>query len=143
MEERKWSKRVLLRYILLQVPELAVLVAILLLVREWIAFPDVYSWAAIGVWTAKDVVLFRYVWQAYDWDHPKHSSPMIGRRGQAKERLAPSGYVQIGGELWQAQTTKSSSTIDEGSWVKVEGMRGLTLLVRPDNKEDSALHSTL
>jgi membrane protein implicated in regulation of membrane protease activity len=97
MKGRKWSKRVLLRYILLQVPGLAVLVGVILLVREWMVFPDLYAWVAVGVWMAKDVVLFRYVWQAYDWDHPKHSSPMFGKRGQVKEKLAPSGYVQIGG----------------------------------------------
>jgi membrane-bound ClpP family serine protease len=138
MKGRKWSKRVLLRYILLQVPGLAVLVGVILLVREWMVFQDFYAWVAVGVWMAKDVVLFRYVWQAYDWDHPKHSSPMFGKRGQVKEKLAPSGYVQIGGELWQAEATKSSSNIEEGSWIRVEAMRGLTLLVRPDNEEDSA-----
>ncbi len=140
MEERKWSNRVLMRYILLQVPELAVLVGIILLVREWIAFPDVYSWVAIGIWTAKDIALFRYVWQAYDWDRPEHTSPMIGKRGQVKEKLAPAGYVQIGGELWQARTKDLSCAIEEGRWIKVEGMRGLTLIVRSVEKDDCTFH---
>jgi len=122
----------MLRYALIQLPGLAAAVGILMLVRHWIAFPDCYGWIAIGLWIAKDVALFPYLWHAYDWDNPKHVHPMIGRRGQARRKLEPEGLVQIGGELWNAETQDPSQSVGEGEWVRVVDMDGLLLVVKPD-----------
>jgi membrane-bound serine protease (ClpP class) len=52
---------------------------------------------------------------------------MIGVTGVARERLAPSGQVHIGGELWRAVVEGES--VDEGRRVRVVGVDGLTLRV--------------
>jgi membrane-bound ClpP family serine protease len=130
MEKRSWSGKVIVRYALLQLPGLAAAVGILFLVRHWMDFPDYFAWIAIGLWIAKDVVLFPFVWHAYDWDNPRHTRPMIGKRGQVREKLNPSGYVQVEGELWQAQIADSSEPVAEGEWVEVVDMDGLLLIVK-------------
>jgi membrane protein implicated in regulation of membrane protease activity len=137
MKKRSWSRRVLLRYVLLQLPGLAAVMGIIFLVRHWAVFPDYYVWIAVSLWVAKDAVLFPYVWHAYDWDDPRHTRSMIGKQGQAKEKLDPGGYVQIGGELWRAETKDASPSIGEGEWVTVVEMDGLLLIVKSDDRKDS------
>ncbi len=56
---------------------------------------------------------------------------MLGRRGIAKGRLAPSGYVQVRGELWKAELAEGSQPVEEGEAILVEEIRGLTLIVGP------------
>jgi membrane-bound serine protease (ClpP class) len=57
---------------------------------------------------------------------------MIGRRVQAIERLAPTGRVRYGDELWNAV---SSGEVEAGSDVEITGVDGLTLRVRPVHRE--------
>ena len=61
---------------------------------------------------------------------------MVGAQGIAKERLAPSGYVQVRGELWKAELMESSPPLEKGERVRVEGVRGLRLVVQPGDEED-------
>ena len=137
MKEAGWTVRILVRYILLQVPGTALLVLILIQLRNWFDLPawSVYGLVAISV--AKDVILFPFVWRAYDWDRQEETNSMVGRRGIAKERLAPSGLIQIRGELWKAKVVGGSPPIEKGEAVRVEEMRGLTLLVRPYKEENN------
>lgn len=53
---------------------------------------------------------------------------LVGTRAFALGRLAPSGQVRIGGELWSAV---SDSDVEAGSEVVITGVEGLTLRVRP------------
>jgi len=61
---------------------------------------------------------------------------MVGAQGIAKERLAPSGYVQVRGELWKAELMEGSPPLEKGDRVRVEGVRGLRLVVQPSGEED-------
>ena len=135
MNERGWSARVLLRYTLFQVPAVAGLILILMLVRRWVDMPAWFVWGLIVIWVAKDVIMFPFVWRGYDRDRIRDANSMIGVRGIAKDRLAPSGYIRVHGELWQAEVVGGGSPIDRGQGVRVRGLRGLTLLVQPDNEE--------
>ncbi len=54
---------------------------------------------------------------------------LIGRVGQAREKLAPSGLVFVAGALWKSSA--KSGTIPAGSPVRVVGQRGLELSVEP------------
>ena len=137
MEEAGWTVRVLVRYVLLQVPGTALLVLILIQLRNWFDLPVWSVWGLVAISVAKDVILFPFVWRAYDWDRHKEAHSMVGRRGIAKERLAPSGYTQIHGELWKAKVVGGGPPIEKGEAVRVEEMRGLTLLVRPDKEESN------
>jgi len=57
----------------------------------------------------------------------------IGSRGRTITPISPKGYVRVNGELWQAS---SSSTIDAGEEIAIVGIEGMTLLIRPIEKEN-------
>jgi len=135
MKEAGWTVRVLVRYILLQIPGTALLVLILIQLRNWFDLPAWSVCGLVAISVAKDVILFPFVWRAYDWDRQSETHSMVSRRGIAKERLAPSGYIRIRGELWKAKVMGGGPPIEKGEAVWVEEIQGLTLLVRPDKEE--------
>jgi len=135
MNRRAWSSRVLVRYVLLQMPAFVLLILMLALVQRWVSLPAWFIWGLIAFWIAKDVVLFPFTWRAYDRSHKGSADWMLGLRGIAENRLAPSGYVHVRGELWQAEVAQNSGSIEKGESVRIYGNRGLTLLVHRDNKE--------
>jgi membrane protein implicated in regulation of membrane protease activity len=137
MKETGWTSRILVRYILLQIPGTALLVLILIQLSDWFDLPAWSVWGLVAISVAKDVILFPFVWRAYDWDRQGETHLMVGRRGIAKERLAPSGLIQIRGELWKAKVVGSSPPIEKGEAVRVEEIQGLTLLVRPYKEESN------
>lgn len=136
MKKPGWPSMVILRYALLQVPSLALLVLILILVRQWMDLPVWFVWGFIAFWVAKDVILFPFVWRAFDRDSPGAHS-IVGAQGIVEKPLAPLGYIRVRGELWQAEMVGDSRPIDRGETVQVRGIRGLTLLVQPDNDEST------
>ena len=136
MREQRWSLRILIRYTLLQVPALTLFILTLILSRRWIEIPLWSFWGLVVVWLAKDVILFPFVWRAYDDRERKGGEVMIGMQGIAQDRLAPEGYVQIRGELWRAELMGGGPPVEEGAAVRVRETRGLTLLVQPCNDEE-------
>ncbi|MEN8263911.1 MAG: NfeD family protein [Nitrospirota bacterium] len=129
MNNRMWSRQVLLRYSLFQLPGLALLILILILLRYWINIPTWALWTFISLSVIVDVIMYPFVWRAYDKDNP---NSMSGSQGIAAGRLSPSGYVRINGELWRAKVIEGNSAIEKGEVVTVRGISGLTLIVRPD-----------
>jgi membrane protein implicated in regulation of membrane protease activity len=132
MKARGWSTRIVLRYCLLQLPALALVIFMVILIRRWIDFPGWVGWGFVALWVLKDGILFPFVWRAYDWNGSEVSNPMIGLSGTAKERLAPSGFVEVRGELWKAQLMEGVGSVEPGESVKVREIRGLTLIVQRD-----------
>ncbi|OGO11575.1 MAG: hypothetical protein A2Z66_02500 [Chloroflexi bacterium RBG_13_66_10] len=55
---------------------------------------------------------------------------LIGRVGEARGELNPSGMVQVAGELWSAEVEPGSTSIPGGARVEVVGVDGLRLRVR-------------
>ena len=133
---RKIPGPIYLRYILLNIPEFAAMILILIVIQYWVVIPVWLLWSIIGFWIVKDVILFPFIWRAWDWDRAGKSRAMIGERGVAKEKLIPAGYVKIRGELWRAEKIGEGPPIEEGQPVRVKKMEGLTLFVVPDNTED-------
>lgn len=133
---RKIPGPVYLRYILLNIPGLAAVILILIIIQNWIVLSDWLFWSIIGFWIVLDVVLFPLTWRAYDRERPGRSRSMIGERGIARERLAPSGYVQVHGELWRAEIIDGSVPVEKGRFVEIVKMDGLTLFVEPVAKDD-------
>ncbi len=127
-------KPIYIRYILLNIPGLAAVFLILIIVQYWVVLPVWLFWSIIVFWVVKDAVLFPFVWRAYDWERPGQSRSMIGERGIARERLAPSGYVQVHGELWRAELIDGGLPVERGQAVKIVKMDGLTLFVEPLTK---------
>ncbi len=123
------ARPIYLRYILLNIPGLAAVILILIIIQYWVVLPVWLFGSVIAFWIIKDAVLFPFVWRAYDWERPGLNRSMIGERGIAKERLAPAGYVQIHGELWKAEKIGDGLPIEMGQSVKIVNMEGLTLFV--------------
>ena len=135
-ELRNIPRSIYLRYILLNIPEFVAMLLILVVIQYWVTIPAWLLWSIIGFWIIKDVVLFPFIWRAYDWDRAGRSRSMIGARGIAKENLAPAGYIQIHGELWRAERLGEEPSIEAGQSVQVKKMEGLTLFVVHAKPED-------
>jgi membrane-bound serine protease (ClpP class) len=56
---------------------------------------------------------------------------LIGRTGEARTVLSPSGMVQVAGELWSAELISGAAPVAAGELVEVVAMDGLRLQVRP------------
>lgn len=124
--------RALPRYTLFQLPELVLLIVVLVFARWWLD----WQWSTVAIivaaWIAKDALLFPLLWRAYDTDPRAALNTLVGRRGTARDRLSPRGYVDIHGELWEAEVL-GGKTVEPGGRVHVREMRGLTLLVERDD----------
>ena len=136
LKPRKIPGPIYLRYVLLNIPELAAVVLILIIIEHWAVLPVWLFWGIIGLWIVKDVLLFPFVWRAYDWNRSEPSGSMIGAKGIARQRLAPAGYLWIHGELWRAERLGAGPPIEAGQMVRVEKMEGLTVFVVPDTPTD-------
>lgn len=134
MSNGMWSVRIVRKYVLLQLPGIAGFVLFLVLLRTWIALPGWLFWGAIAAWVAKDAVLYPFVWRAYDPPRPG-DHPLLGATGFANERLDPSGYITVRGELWKAVVSEDSPPVDKGRPVRVVAVDGLTLIVRWETSE--------
>ena len=139
MKKRDWSTRVVIRYSLLQIPGLALLIFILIVARRWIELPVWLIWGIVIIWVIKDMILFPFVWRAYDWDRPKDSNSMVGLRGVVQEPLSPLGSVRVRGELWQAEVIGDGPPIQAGEYIQVREIRGLTLYVESNRKESGSI----
>ena len=137
MKNQKWSPHILIRYALLQLPVIAVLVVLLILSYRSQAIPSRLIWILFLVWLAKDVILYPFVWRAYDPQIQERKNPLIGLTGVVQERLDPSGYVKVRGELWQALTTDKEAVVEEGVIVKIRKVNGLTLHVEPNYDQNN------
>jgi membrane protein implicated in regulation of membrane protease activity len=130
MDSKPWSARILLKYALFQMPGLFLAAIGLLLVGTWIHIPDWLFWATLLLWVIKDAALYPLVWRSYDPDVP-HDAGVVGRRGIALTRLAPSGDIRVGAERWHAEAI-AGGTVEPGQAVRVKGREGLTLWVEAD-----------
>jgi len=133
VNERGWSARVVVRYAVLQAPAVLLLVLVLTLVGRWVDIPAWFFWGLVGLWVVKDLSLFPLVWRAYDTDCAGVANCIVGARGIADDRLAPSGYIRVRGELWRAELMGDGPPIDKGQRVRVRGISGLKLIVQADD----------
>jgi membrane protein implicated in regulation of membrane protease activity len=134
VNRRDWSVRIATRYALLHVPGLILLILILPSVQRWTELPPWFFWGFVLLWIVKDMVLFPFVWRAYDWSCPMHVHALVGTEGIAQERLAPSGYIRVHGELWKAEVIRDGPPIEKGGVARIQGIRGLVLLVQQRSK---------
>jgi membrane protein implicated in regulation of membrane protease activity len=130
--------RIIAGYMILQLPSLALLILILILVRRWIDLPEWLVWCFVAVWVAKEVMMFPSVWRSYSQRIWGGTTSLIGARGIAEERLDPSGYVRVNDELWRARVWQGSRPVGQGENVRVRGVDGLTLLVEPENNGNTS-----
>jgi membrane protein implicated in regulation of membrane protease activity len=134
MERTPWGSRIFLRYLLYQIPGWSLWSLVLLILQQLFMFPWWLVPGALAVWVAKDLILFSYVWMAYD-NHFPGKRPLPGSRGVVVKTLSPEGYIRIEGELWRAETADHARSILPCEMVTIEEVRGLTLFVRPVSRD--------
>jgi membrane-bound ClpP family serine protease len=137
MIHSQYSKKTIVRYTLLQLPGLLLIVLLVILVKRYFDFSWWFMGGIIVIWILKDIVLFPFVWRAYDWKSHEKSHSMLGLVGNAVDRLAPEGYVKVRGELWRAEVIDRDMVVEQNRAVRVEAIRGLTLLVRPQKDQEA------
>ncbi|MCH7895639.1 MAG: NfeD family protein [candidate division NC10 bacterium] len=126
------GQRPLTKYLLIQTPGWILVAVGLWGLRQWIDLP---LWAAFGLfllWVVKDLILFPLLRPIYESGGKGGANRLIGAKGIAEEPLAPSGYIRVGGELWRAEAMGTDKPIPPGSRVRVLAIRGLTLLIQPE-----------
>lgn len=134
--KRKGAARVLMKYWLLQMPMLLLVIVGLFLAQRYLGLPAWAAWGGSVVWLAKDMLLFPLVRRAYDDRNPNNAHSMSGVQGRAVEMLNNSGLVLVRGVLWRAEVAGGRRPIYKDELVRVQGSRGLVLLVQSDDLED-------
>jgi len=96
------------------------------------------SWAVIAGATVSTSVFFLFIvgagLRAQRRRVTTGAQGMVGGRGKVIERLAPSGRIRVGDELWNAI---SGETLEPGTEVEITGVNGLVLRVRALPREGS------
>lgn len=123
------SRHALIKYSLLQIPDLIILMVILYFIDLWIGLDTLVFVGILAIWILKDILLFPFLWKAYDKSRHTDSFSLICETGTAIDRLAPTGYVRIRGELWKAVIDQDRPFAEKGDIVKVIHVDGLTLTV--------------
>ena len=123
-----------MKYILFQIPGWVIIALLLSGLLNWIALPPWAAGVLFVAWVVKDFVLYPFVRTAYESSVKTGSEQLVGVWGIAHERLAPHGYIQIRGELWQATAEPKDKPIASGTPVCVRAAQGLTLIVTADTK---------
>ncbi len=121
--------RIILKYVLLQLPGQVSFLLILLLLRQLIEIPEYLAWGLLGVWVGKDIIMFPFLWRFYDPSRFPDRFRMDGRKGFAVTRLNPDGYVQVHGERWHAGIAAGKPPVEPGAAIRVETVEGLKLTV--------------
>lgn len=129
MTEERPSIAVTLRYTLFQLPGIALLGALLLLLRLWPGLPLWAAWTIFLLWIVKDAVLFPFLWRSYSTSRRSLRNTMIGQWGTVRETLDPAGRILVRGEIWRAELPGGCAPAVPGSPVEVRDLRGLVLLV--------------
>lgn len=128
---RQAKKDVLVRYALVQIPDVLILLLAFSILQRWVSVPSWLMWGVVVFWVLKDVVLFFFVWSSFEEVSADARQALIGAEGVAAEELAPSGYIRVHGVLWQAQVMEQGKLVHKGDTVVVHGVDGRLLTVRP------------
>jgi membrane-bound ClpP family serine protease len=134
--ERSSPLQVIVGYGILQLPSLALIILILILVRRWIDLPEWLIWCLVAIWVAKEAIMFPSVWRVYKQRVRGGAASYVGARGTAEERLDPTGYVRVHEELWWARVSAGVRPVEPGETVRIRRIDGLTLLVEPENTDN-------
>ena len=119
----------MLRYAALQLPGLVIAGVAAWSAIRWADVPPWLAYAGVGVWVAKDIVMFRFVWRSFAPRDGNGLHDIRGRTGTVVEALAPEGRVRIGSERWRAVGASGAEPIAVGARVRVVDIHGLRLTV--------------
>jgi len=131
-----WRSRGFWAYVLLQIPDIVLAGLILWLLRQWVGLPTGWAIGLFVIWVVKDLAMYPFLRKAFA---PTSTGPerLIGTRAIVRTPLAPAGLVRLGGELWNAEALNPHEHPALGTAVIVRAIRGLTLLVEPEEPSGS------
>ena len=89
---------------------------------------------AAGAGIGFGLITFTLAWIALRARNSKRLTgpeAMVGHVAVAMTPLAPSGQVEVRGEIWAARLASGIAAVPAGTEVKVEGVDGLVLTVGP------------
>jgi membrane protein implicated in regulation of membrane protease activity len=119
------------RYLLIQLPGALAVMAALAVARRWVEIPAGVFALVAAAWIAKDLALYPLLRHAYEVDPRSEMEKLAGGEVIVKRDLDPRGLVVMNGELWKAEAAAGEAVpIPAGARVRIEGHRGLVLLVR-------------
>jgi membrane-bound serine protease (ClpP class) len=130
------NSRVILKYGLLHLVELALVVVVLVVARHFINIPIWLIITIVALWIFKDIVLFRKVWRAYAIDDNHPMRRLIGLEATVIDGLGPTGYVRVQGELWKAESKDPRNPARRGERTRVVDIKGMTLVVERISEAD-------
>ncbi len=119
-------------YILAQLPGWVLAVLAVAALSRWMALPARVAVVVVILWIVKDLLLFPTMRRYYRSEPAERR--IVGQRGTAVTDIAPTGFVRVRGELWQAA---SEQDIVAGSEIYVRDIHGLQLTVRRDAAPDA------
>ena len=119
-------------YLLLQVPDTGLAIAVLVLLHEWAGLPAAWALGLLALWILKNLLGYALLRDAFAPSRATGPEALQGRSASVVEALAPRGRVRVNGELWWAEVVPETVPCPTGSRVTIRGCRGLTLLVEPE-----------
>lgn len=125
------TERSFARYVAWQIPGWLVAALVLFLLCQALGLAPWAAGVVLVLYVGKDLVLYpamRVVFRT-----PPPAIP-IGEWAVAVDRLAPSGYVRVNGELWRARVL--GGDVPSGAGVVVRAAEGFTLIVEPAARRD-------
>lgn len=114
-------------YLILQVPGILLAGLIFIVAHPWAGRPPSWAIGLFLLWVAKDVAVYLVLREVFA---PPHlgPEPLIGTPAVTQDRLAPTGCVRVGGELWTAEALRADEPIAARRNVVARERRGLTLV---------------
>jgi membrane-bound ClpP family serine protease len=119
-----------IRYLGFQVPGTVVVAALSAIAAHYDIVSVATAAGVLCLWIAKDLALYPLLKRAYEPSGHGYPERLIDRRGRAREKLDPLGYVVVAGELWRAEARSKDRPIRKGETVVVTGTVGTRLIVR-------------
>jgi membrane protein implicated in regulation of membrane protease activity len=119
------------RYLLIQLPGVALIVAGLAVARRFIELPTGALVLLAAAWIAKDLALYPLLRHAYEVDPRTEMEKLAGEEVVVRTSLDPGGFVLLQGELWRAEAAAGERLpVPAGTRMSIESHRGLVLVVR-------------
>jgi len=133
MIKRGWSRHSVGKYTALQVPAAVLAGIVLWMLWRYDLLPAWLAWSLFCLWIAKDVVLFFYLWPAYEPGGDAGVFSPVGLSGIAVGDMHEENLrVRVRGEIWRARPEPGRGSIRSGQSVLVVDRQGLLLIVRPE-----------
>ncbi|MFO7876094.1 MAG: NfeD family protein [Desulfovermiculus sp.] len=129
MVKTGWSRRAVVTYILIQLPGMLLLGLALMVIHAQFQLPVWAGWFIFFIWVVKDIILFFFLWPAYD-NQSRDVYSLVGQRAVAITDINPQGRVRLHGQTWPARAEGASQAIPAGNPVEVIGQEGLVLTVQ-------------